>query len=416
MNRIPWLLATAALVFWSGCSDDDNSTGSDGSNTRNIQVQIINQSDTFKVLASDTFGTQPIPPGQAITFEFEAPEGSRLSFATMFGQSNDWFFAPDPNGIALYDDQGEPLNSVDITDQIYLWDAGTELDEPIGTGANQAPRQSGPNSGPADTIATIRKVNNSQYSTSNVMQATIRSSGSNHFSVTLRVKPTSPTAISPGVYAVHKEASPIFVPGDSAANGLEAQAEDGNPVPLSNYLDKVTGVSTAFSRGLWVISNNDSLLFVSGDSASSALERLAEDGNPSSLISSLEQRGITANSFNSIAPGDTLSFSTEINPGDRLYFATMLVESNDLFFAPDQGGILLWPEVGQITTGNVTDSVQIWNAGTEEDQEIGFGSNQAPRQASANTGPEENGVVSPASDTLGLESVDRYIKVIITEE
>jgi hypothetical protein len=43
--------------------------------------------------------------------------------------------------------------------------------------------------------------------------------------------------------------------------------------------------------------------------------------------------------------------------------------------------------------GNLTHVVQLYDAGTEVDQPIGFGSNQAPRQAGPNTGLAEGGVV-----------------------
>lgn len=67
----------------------------------------------------------------------------------MFGQSNDWFYAPGANGIALFDAKAVPISG-DITDQFYLWDAGTEKDEEIGIGPNQGPRQKGPNTGEAE--------------------------------------------------------------------------------------------------------------------------------------------------------------------------------------------------------------------------------------------------------------------------
>ena len=89
----------------------------------------------------------PALPGSSYTFSFEATPGDYLSFATMFVQSNDWFFAPDPNGLNLFD--GDTPLEGDITDLVGLWDAGTEVDEEPGEGANQAPRQAGPNSGDA---------------------------------------------------------------------------------------------------------------------------------------------------------------------------------------------------------------------------------------------------------------------------
>ena len=64
----------------------------------------------------------------------------------MFVQSNDWFFAPGPDGIALFDADGNPISG-DITSQVFLWNAGTEVDEEPGIGPNQGPRQKGPNTG-----------------------------------------------------------------------------------------------------------------------------------------------------------------------------------------------------------------------------------------------------------------------------
>ena len=87
----------------------------------------------------------PAVPGSSYSFTFAAVPGDYLSFATMFVQSNDWFFATVPSGIDLFDGD-EPLIG-DITDQIGLWDAGTEIDETPGEGPNQAPRQSGPDTG-----------------------------------------------------------------------------------------------------------------------------------------------------------------------------------------------------------------------------------------------------------------------------
>jgi hypothetical protein len=91
----------------------------------------------------------PIGPGKAYEFTFTATPGSRLSFAMMFGQSNDLFYAPKDTGIALFDEKGKPING-DITSKVLLWDAGTEVNEEPGIGPNQAPRQSAPNTGPEE--------------------------------------------------------------------------------------------------------------------------------------------------------------------------------------------------------------------------------------------------------------------------
>jgi hypothetical protein len=89
----------------------------------------------------------PILPGSAFEFTFTASEGAKLNLATMFGQSNDLFYAP-ANGIDLFVN-GIALNG-DITDKFELWDAGTEVNQAPGIGADQGPRQKAKNTGAAE--------------------------------------------------------------------------------------------------------------------------------------------------------------------------------------------------------------------------------------------------------------------------
>lgn len=98
----------------------------------------------------------PAFPGQDYRLHFEAQPGDYLSFATMFVQSNDLFYAPEPTGIALFDDMGSPVTG-EVTALVLLWDAGSEVNEEPGVGENQAPRQSGPDTGEDEmgTISTI---------------------------------------------------------------------------------------------------------------------------------------------------------------------------------------------------------------------------------------------------------------------
>lgn len=87
-------------------------------------------------------------PGWSYSFSFQAAEGEKLTFATMYVQSNDLFFSPAAGGIELFD-MGSPISG-DITSEIYLYDAGTEANEAPGSGPNQAPRQGRPNTGPEE--------------------------------------------------------------------------------------------------------------------------------------------------------------------------------------------------------------------------------------------------------------------------
>jgi hypothetical protein len=100
-------------------------------------------------------GDGPLTPGQAYEFEVSASPGQSLSLAWMFGQSNDLFYSNE-RPIALFVG-GKPVNG-DMTTQVSLWDAGTEVNEEPGLGPNQAPRQKSPDAGTAEkqSIAHVR--------------------------------------------------------------------------------------------------------------------------------------------------------------------------------------------------------------------------------------------------------------------
>ena len=100
-------------------------------------------------------GDGPLTPGQAYEFELSASPGQSLSLAWMFGQSNDLFYSNE-RPIVLFVG-GKPVSG-DMTAQVSLWDAGTEVNEEPGLGPNQAPRQKSPDAGTAEqqSIAHVR--------------------------------------------------------------------------------------------------------------------------------------------------------------------------------------------------------------------------------------------------------------------
>ncbi|OEK06668.1 spondin domain-containing protein [Roseivirga misakiensis] len=104
--------------------------------------------------------TVNIAPGEDLTFSIEVPAGQnyKLGIGTMLVQTNDWFVAYNNSGVALWDANGAPTSGTSNSQRTYLYDAGTEDDEAVGFGANQAPRQSGPNQGSADGNTDIRRV------------------------------------------------------------------------------------------------------------------------------------------------------------------------------------------------------------------------------------------------------------------
>lgn len=100
-------------------------------------------------------GEGPLTPGQAYEFELSAEPGQSLSLAWMFGQSNDLFYS-NARPIALFNG-GQPASG-DMTSQIALWDAGTEVNEEPGLGEHQAPRQMSPHAGTPEreSVAYVR--------------------------------------------------------------------------------------------------------------------------------------------------------------------------------------------------------------------------------------------------------------------
>ncbi len=105
----------------------------------------------------------PATPGKKYIFTFEASPGDRLSFATMYVQSNDGFYAPADTGIPLFNGD-TPING-DMTAKVMLWDSGTEVNQEPVNGADQAPRQSGPNTGTSEseTIQLISERDDFDY-------------------------------------------------------------------------------------------------------------------------------------------------------------------------------------------------------------------------------------------------------------
>lgn len=108
-------------------------------------------------------GPGPATPGKSYQFSFRAEPGDRLSFATMYVQSNDAFYAPDAKGFPLFD--GNMPITGDMTAKIMLWDAGTEVNQEPGVGEDQAPRQAGPNTGDSESenIALISERDDFTY-------------------------------------------------------------------------------------------------------------------------------------------------------------------------------------------------------------------------------------------------------------
>lgn len=184
-----------------------------------------------------------------------------------------------------------------------------------------------------------------------------------------------PFALSPGMWAVHKDEVRLFNEGRPAILGLEAQAEDGNPTGLVDYLM----------------------------------------GHHSQMQHGIFNTPVDANAPAPIGPGGAYEFTLTATRGMRLSMITMFGQSNDWFYAPEKQGIDLF-ENGKPISGDITSKFILWDAGTEVDQEPGIGADQAPRQKAANTGAAENGKVHKAKKSAFYDKIAELFKVTITPE
>jgi hypothetical protein len=118
----------------------------------------------------------PITPGQSYEFEITAQPGQVLSTAWMFGQSNDLFYSNE-RPIALFDAGGKPASG-EMTTQLSLWDAGTEVNEEPGLGPNQGPRQVTPDAGLVERQGIARVRDKYSYPrTGDVLRLSIKPAG-----------------------------------------------------------------------------------------------------------------------------------------------------------------------------------------------------------------------------------------------
>lgn len=180
------------------------------------------------------------------------------------------------------------------------------------------------------------------------------------------------------------------------------------------------------SPGLWVVQNRSARLFQAGQpDLGWGLESQAEDGDPSKLAEHcMHHEGVVASGvFNTpvgddkpgpALPGKAYEFTFTAKPGERLAFTTMFGQSNDLFYAPGEAGIALFDAKGRPASGDVTSQLTLWDAGTEVNEEPGFGANQAPRQSGPNTGTAEKRALGKVKDGFRYPKVGEVLKVTIT--
>jgi hypothetical protein len=387
------------------------------SNTYTITVE--NVSTHYDYFAS---GVQAIPvgkdsPGPALqggsySFSFHAGPNHKLSFATMFGWSNDGFFAPVEGGISLYN--GDTPLTGNITSMVYLWDAGTD--------ENQPPGMDNPHDGANVTDGMVQLMSsadleNNYGTVESNLEILLDYNGNSMFTLTINNIEGSLTPISPVVWLVHFDGqNPIFTAGlMDYGQGLENVAESGDAGPLSSYLDKNSGYVSPIAPVLWVLHDKqDFPIFMDGTSDyGDGLEVLAETGNPGPLYTSLMaagyETGVHATPEGSIEngpifPGQKYVFTIEGQVGQTVSLAMMLGASNDVFFSPGDKGFKLSNGVAE---KDITNLIELYDAGTEVNEYPG---------AKAPDDMDEYGIVQALAnvdDGFAWPSASQVIKVTI---
>lgn len=425
--------------------------GEGGAGSQLFTLTLENVASVKAYTSSGVFNTPlgdanpgPLTPGKMYEFTIEAGRKQKLSFATMLAATNDLFFGPDGDGIALYDDNGDPITGF-VTDQISLWDAGTEVNEEPKVGANTVSKQAAPNTGPAENGNVVDigdTADTFDYpSAADVMTVKLTHVTGTQFKVTISNVSSDmalvtsagnyPAPLSPGVWVVHNGKDPLFTEGmPDRGKGLEHLAEDGNATELAAFAAGTSGITFPASPGVFVVHGEGSkpLFTLGAADYANGLEHIAEDGNPTQLAGNLSQLDgyVSGAPFNTpvgsaspgpILPGAKYTFSFRASPGEALSFATMLAATNDVFFGPAAGGIPLFGADDTPLSGDITDRISLWDTGTEANERPGIGPNTVSNQAAPDTGSGGEGKVQlleDVNDGFTYPAVDAVLKVTVT--
>jgi hypothetical protein len=381
----------SAVIFMASCKKDNETV------LQPNTITIENVLDSKPLVESGTFMGTGTPTlillGQSVSFSFSAAKNQRLTFATMYGWSNDLFFAPANPGIKLYNDDATPITG-DVSSQIKLWDNGTRV--------NQVPGMTVTHPGTAETPPkTIKEVSgtddygNAYLPASQLMKVSLAYNGNSTFTVTIMnnsLGTTNPTPFSPGVWAISYVAGgnlllpePLYKAGQLTANGLTNIAEMGDNSILSAYITGLTGIFTPLSPVLVVVYNGSENPFykTGANDRGEGLKELAQKGNADVLAAALVTKPGVRNVYvlketaNTVllpkvngAAGGKVSQQLSVAAGDKIAIATMYGFSNDWFFATTGS------DISGTQKGDVSSSIGLFDDGTAINQFPGAGITQ----------------------------------------
>ncbi|UGU15308.1 spondin domain-containing protein [Sinomicrobium kalidii] len=428
-NLFKLSMFTLIGVIVYSCSDDDDTSGDPMPTTATLTVENVLDSRTLVQSGSfegDGAGAPVILPGESVSFSFSAARGQAVSFAAMYGWSNDLFFAPENPGITLYDAGGNPVEG-DVSGALKLWDNGSRVNQPPGADVQHP--------GEAES-GVIREVNgtddqgNTYLPAPELVRATLTYDGDSYFTLTLENTSggtANETPVSPGVWAISYIAggnilnpAPLFSEGESTYSGLTELAEAGDISAIAADVSAETGIFTPLSPILVVVYNGiENPVFKTGETdRNEGLTELAQTGNAEKLAEALTgtpgieatyilpdpQNTVLLPSINGAA-GGKVSRELLLNEGDHIAIATMYGFSNDWFFALGDNGI------SADERGDVSSKIRLYDDGTAVNQFPGAGMTQI--NLGGTVIPEDNPIqeVPNPNSFNTLPSPDQIVKV-----
>ncbi len=392
MNYLKTIVIALLPLAFAACKKNDNGPISQPITTtitvdNVLKSQPLVESGTFQGTGSPAL----IFSGQSVTIHFSAAKGEALTFATMYGWSNDLFFAPENPGIAVYDSNGTPIQG-DVSSNIKLWDNGTRVNQVPGAAVSH------PGVAESKNISEVKGTDaqgNTYLPASQLVNATLVYDGNSYFTLTLTNvsgKKANETPLSPGVWAVSYivggnllNAAPLYTKDKPTANGLTSIAEAGNNDALSTYVTGITGIFTPLSPILVVVYNGiDNPIYKTGENdRGQGLKLIAQQGNADILAAALKGKPgikavyvLPAPATKVLLPiingqaGGSVSQDISVVKGDRLAITTMYGFSNDWFFSSIDNG------VDPTIKGDISSTIKLYDDGTAINQFPGAGITQ----------------------------------------
>ncbi len=418
---LPAVLFAALLAGGIGLTschsdDDDNTPGEKASIFTIENVMTLKefvQSGTFKGQGATG---DILVPGESASIKFCAAKGQYLMFATMYGYSNDLFFAPENPGIALYNADGTPITG-DVSAKVKLWDNGTRV--------NAAPGPSNVHPGTAKNDK-VRMINGTDaegntYPAASEMMKLVLTYDKTKSEFTLIItnisnNTSNETPFSPGVWVVSNvlqnkllSDKPYFIPGESSSAELTKLAEDGNVNDLYAAVNDKTGIITTLSPTLVVIYTGDINPVYQLDKKDQGigLKALAQTGNVNQLKEALAKlpyvRNVYVAGTTSLYPGEKTQVEYSAYNGDKLAYVTMFGYSNDWFYSNGS-------DVKAITANDITSTARLLDDGTAVSQYPGAGNAQ---YIFGGTPIPENNVITGVGETFPIPAVADVLKITL---